>query len=142
VNVSARTQYACLAVLELAARYEGGEPVRVRDIAQSHDIPSRFLVQILLQLKGAGLATSTRGAAGGYQLTRDPADITLAEVMQVVEGSGTSMIRTCLQETPQARALADAWTDAEQAQTAVLAATTFRDLLQRSRGDAHLMYYI
>jgi len=65
MNISATTEYACVAVLELAANYGSGEPVRNRKIAERHDVPSRFLVQILLQLKAAGLVASTRGAAGG-----------------------------------------------------------------------------
>ena len=75
--VSAKTEYACIAVLELAARHVRGEPVRIREIAAAHAIPSRFLVQILLQLKSAGIVQSIRGAAGGYQLAREPDDITL-----------------------------------------------------------------
>src|SRR5437868_6117456 len=63
VKVSAKTEYACIAMLELAASYGSGEPVRIRKIASEHGVPSRFLVQILLQLKGAGLVNSTRGAA-------------------------------------------------------------------------------
>ena len=63
-----------------------GEPVRVNWIAEQHGIPARFLVQILLQLKSSGIVASTRGAAGGYQLVRDPSQITLAEVMDVMEG--------------------------------------------------------
>src|SRR5918996_1305474 len=85
VNVSAKTEYACIAVLELAARHEEGEPVRIRDIAETHGIPSRFLVQILLQLKSAGLVQSIRGAAGGYQLSREPDEISLLDVMTVVD---------------------------------------------------------
>src|SRR5215475_6331543 len=80
VKVSAKTEYACIAMLELSASYGAHEPVRIRKIAEEHGIPSRFLVQILLQLKGAGLVTSTRGAAGGYQLAKAPEEITLAEV--------------------------------------------------------------
>src|SRR6187455_699023 len=83
--VSAKTEYACIAVLELAARHGSGEPVRIRDIAEAHGIPSRFLVQILLQLKSAGLVSSVRGAAGGYNLARDPEEITLLDVMTVVD---------------------------------------------------------
>ena len=66
MKVSAKTDYACLAMLELAAHYGSKEPLRIRTIADEHGIPSRFLVQILLQLKGAGFVASTRGAAGGY----------------------------------------------------------------------------
>ena len=71
MNISAKTEYACVAVLELALNYGSGQPLQVRRIAEAHGIPSRFLVQILLQLKAAGLVSSTRGASGGYQLLRE-----------------------------------------------------------------------
>ena len=83
--VSAKTEYACIAVLELAARHSRDEPVRIREIAEAHGVPSRFLVQILLQLKSAGLVQSIRGAAGGYVLAREPEEITLLDVMTVVD---------------------------------------------------------
>jgi len=86
MNLSAKTEYACLAMLELAKEYDSGEPVQLRRIAAGHGIPARFLVQILLQLKGASLVASTRGAAGGYRLARSPQDITLADVIDVMEG--------------------------------------------------------
>jgi Rrf2 family protein len=73
-------------MLELAAAHERGEPVQIRRIADEHGIPSRFLVQILLQLKSASLVASTRGAAGGYRLARSANEITLAEVIEVMEG--------------------------------------------------------
>src|SRR5947209_11234762 len=72
MRVSAKAEYACVAVLELAANYGDAQPVRVKTIADAHGISLRFLVQILLQLKGAGLVVSTRGASGGYHLTRPP----------------------------------------------------------------------
>ena len=72
MKLSAKTEYACLAMLQLAEEYDSGEPVQIRRIADEHGIPSRFLVQILLQLKGASLVASTRGAAGGYRLARPP----------------------------------------------------------------------
>ena len=86
MNLSAKTEYACLAMLELAKEYDSGEPVQLRRIAAEHGIPARFLVQILLQLKGASLVASTRGAAGGYRLSRAPQEITLADVIDVIEG--------------------------------------------------------
>jgi Rrf2 family protein len=86
MKLSAKTEYACLAMLQLAEDYDSGEPVQIRRIADVHGIPSRFLVQILLQLKGASLVASTRGAAGGYRLARPPEKITLAEVIDVMEG--------------------------------------------------------
>ena len=88
MKISAKTEYACIAVMELAAHYtpnEDGEPVRIKAIAERHSVPPRFLVQILLQLKGAGIVSSTRGASGGYNLKRNPEQITLAEVMSIIE---------------------------------------------------------
>ena len=67
--------------------------MRIREIADAHGIPSRFLVQILLQLKAPGLVQSVRGASGGYQLAREPEEITLLEVMTVVDASLASRRR-------------------------------------------------
>src|SRR5260370_12782677 len=84
MKLSAKTEYACLAMLQLAAAYSNGEPLQIRRIADVHGIPSRFLVQILLQLKGASLVVSTRGAAGGYRLARRPARHTPSPVHAVL----------------------------------------------------------
>src|SRR5437870_9453437 len=85
MRVSAKAEYACVAMLELAANHGDPQPVRVKAIADAHGIPLRFLVQILLQLKGAGLVVSTRGAAGGYRLARPPEQISLAHVINVTD---------------------------------------------------------
>lgn len=82
---SAKAEYASLAMLELAAQYGDPRPLRLVDIAEKHNIPQRFLVQILLQLKGAGLTASTRGASGGYQLARPPEEISLADILGSVD---------------------------------------------------------
>jgi Rrf2 family protein len=82
---SAKAEYACVAMLELAARHADPRPVRLMDVADKHGISDRFLVQILLQLKQAGLVESTRGASGGYTLSRDPAEISLYDILQVVD---------------------------------------------------------
>src|SRR5580692_881061 len=84
---SAKAEYACIAMLELAVRRSEPNPVRLKAIADMHGIPKRFLVQILLQLKAAGLVASTRGASGGYHLGRDPQNITLADIIAVVDRS-------------------------------------------------------
>src|SRR2546423_14004534 len=82
---SAKAEYACIAMLELAAHYGDSQPIRLKSIAEAHHIPQRFLVQILLQLKGSGLVVSARGAAGGYLLARSPKTITLADVLNVID---------------------------------------------------------
>src|SRR5215510_12781473 len=104
MNLSAKNEYACLAMLELAKEYDNGEPVQLRKIADEHGIPSRFLVQILLQLKGAALVASTRGASGGYRLSRSPDKISLADVVEAVEGMPVPETNTA-KPSPLARTL-------------------------------------
>ena len=141
MKLSAKTEYACIATLELARRYDAAEPVRIRDIADEHGIPSRFLVQILLQLKGAGFVASTRGAAGGYQLARPPDEITLGEVMNVIEGQESVPISSAA-DTPATRVLLRAWRDIAAVEQDALHAITFAELAEMARGEAEQMYYI
>lgn len=141
MNVSAKTQYACLAVLELAAHFGSNEPVQAGAIAEQHGIPARFLVQILLQLKAAGYVASTRGATGGYQLLLDPAQLTLADIMAVVDRPVTELASSALRDTPMARALLAAWNDVLRTEREQLEAVTFADLLEHTQA-AEPMYFI
>jgi Rrf2 family protein len=84
MRVSAKAEYACLAMLELAAQ-RGPQPVRVKAIADAQGITPHFLTQILLQLKVAGLVTSVRGASGGYQLAHSPEQISLAQIVRAID---------------------------------------------------------
>jgi Rrf2 family protein len=142
MKVSAKTEYACLAMLELAARYGSGEPVRIRTIADEHGIPSRFLVQILLQLKGAGFVASTRGASGGYQLIKPPQEISLGEVMAVIEGQEGDINGTSADHSGTASVLVEAWREVAQAQRAALYGITFGDLMSRVKRRTENMFYI
>jgi Rrf2 family protein len=140
--VSAKTEYACIAVLELAARHASGEPVRIRDIADAHGVPSRFLVQILLQLKSAGLVQSTRGAAGGYQLVREPEEISLLDVMTVVDPDLGQALTSAARSTPTTRALQRTWRNAAAQERELLSSVTFADLVEQLKGSPEGMYYI
>src|SRR5947199_9117769 len=84
MRVSAKVDYALRACAELAAAGDG--PVKGDRLAQAQKIPLKFLENILLDLKHAGLVQSQRGAEGGYWLAKDPAEITLADVIRAVEG--------------------------------------------------------
>ena len=84
MRVSAKVDYALRASLELAAAGEG--PTKGERISQAQDIPLKFLENILLELRNAGLVQSQRGADGGYWLARPPAEIKLADVIRAVEG--------------------------------------------------------
>jgi Rrf2 family protein len=85
VKVSTRGDYASRALLSLAL-HGGQNPTSVRDIAERTGLPQPYLEQILLALKGAGLVRSKRGVGGGYVLARAPADITLGQIVSVVDG--------------------------------------------------------
>ena len=142
MNPSARTEYACIAVLELAANYETARPMRIRDIAEANGIPARFLVQILLQLKAVGIVASTRGAAGGYQLIRPPGELTLAEVMAVSDGNPQEPASNATKETGATQALLGVWRNVAAMQRDRLESITFADLVERVRGQTESMYYI
>jgi Rrf2 family protein len=129
-------------MLELAATFGSGDPVRIRSIAEEHDIPPRFLVQILLQLKGAGLVNSTRGAAGGYHLLRSPGDLTLGEVMAVIEGPNeATMTSSASPHSIAAKTLAHVWNDISAVEREMLQKITFAELLDRCKREES-MYYI
>lgn len=140
-TLSAKTEYACLAVLELSLRHTSGEPVRVRAIANRCGIPSRFLVQILLQLKAAGLVTSTRGSAGGYRLTTSPEAISLWDVISVVEGPAEPNSNAG-RATESSAVLLETFRQLAQDQRESLSALTFADLAAQVEEAASDMYYI
>jgi Rrf2 family iron-sulfur cluster assembly transcriptional regulator len=86
MKVSTRGDYACRALLSLALRSDGVGPTSVRDIAERTGLPQPYLEQILLALKGAGIVRSKRGVGGGYVLAREPAVITLGDIVSAVDG--------------------------------------------------------
>mgnify|MGYP000853810236 FL=1 len=142
MNISAKTVYACLAIIELGANYGAGQPLQIGLIAKRHGIPSRFLVQILLQMKGAGYVSSTRGAAGGYQLIKDPSTITLADVMSVIEGRSRPATTGTTHQSAALRVLLSVWDEIRRAERLVLEQTTIASLVERVHGDAEQMYFI
>ncbi|WP_211261506.1 alpha/beta fold hydrolase [Pseudonocardia acaciae] len=90
LHVSARLDYALRAVAELIAAGTGspepGEPVRCEAIARARDIPLNSLVNLMIELRRAGLVRSQRGCEGGYWLARPSSEITVADVVRAVEG--------------------------------------------------------
>jgi Rrf2 family protein len=129
MKISAKAEYACLAVLALARNRPEEPPMRIREIAEAHGIPERYLVQILLQLKGAGLVTSTRGASGGYRLARPADQISLGEVLTSIDGpeeNGPAPTE------PAAQALALVWRHVRAAEREVLDRTSIAQIAQRT----------
>ena len=142
---SAKAEYACVAMLELAARHGDPKPARLADVADKHNIPRRFLVQILLDLKRAGLVDSTRGAAGGYALAKSPDEITLYDILQVIDppeqlprtderkGRGGEVLKG-LHPTSYVHNVRAVWDRMVEAQQAILKQTTLTELVQQSQG--------
>ncbi|MBA2781548.1 MAG: Rrf2 family transcriptional regulator [Rubrobacteraceae bacterium] len=85
MQVSAKSDYALRAALELALT-EDSKPLKGMWISESQDIPLKFLENILLELKHAGIVRTRRGAGGGYWLARPPEEVSLAEIIRAVEG--------------------------------------------------------
>jgi Rrf2 family protein len=86
MKVSTRGDYASRALLSLSLHAGEAGPTSVRDIAERTGLPQPYLEQILLALKGAGLVRSKRGVGGGYVLAREPATITLGDIVSAVDG--------------------------------------------------------
>jgi Rrf2 family protein len=137
-------EYACIAMLELASQCRSGEPVRIREIAQRHEVPPRFLVQILLQLKGAGLVTSVRGAAGGYQLQGTPESISLGRVMEVIDGllDEENQSTSASPDSPAVKVLMQTWKEVAAVERQTLDRITLADLLERAKEYGEQMYHI
>ena len=143
MRVSAKAEYACIAMLELAANFAEPQPVRVKAIADAHGIPQRFLVQILLQLKGAGLVASVRGASGGYQLARPPEAISLADIIKTIDGALPSR-NTPLPPavSPAQQAVRDVWQEVQAEEQRLLEENTLAELVRRMQQTNDFTYHI
>ncbi len=86
MQVSAKVDYAVRAAAELARAAQEGGPLKGEVISEEQGIPRKFLENILLDLKHAGIVRTQRGASGGYWLTLPPEEITVADVIRAVEG--------------------------------------------------------
>ena len=130
MNISAKSDYAVRAMLELSA--EGGTgPVTGESLANAQQIPVKFLENILVDLRRAGLVVSQRGAEGGYRLARPANRITVADVIRAVDGP-LANVRGMRPEDAEyegaAEALRDVWVAMRAALRSVLERVTLADL--------------
>jgi Rrf2 family protein len=140
LKISQKLEYAIRATIELALRRDAGTLVPAREIAERQQVPLRFLEQQLGALSKAGLVESFRGAGGGCRLAKDPADITVAEIADAIEGQLYPMF--CLEPTDHT-CFADSrcglqgfWGDVARAIQGVFERTTVADLAQRHERSA------
>jgi Rrf2 family transcriptional regulator, cysteine metabolism repressor len=85
MKISQKLEYACRALAQLARRHDGRTLTRLEELAQREAVSANFLVQILNDLRRAGLIASRRGQAGGYLLARAPQSMTLRQVVEAVD---------------------------------------------------------
>ena len=129
ISVSTKSPYAVLALAELAQR-AGPEPVPIGELARRRAVPVQFLEQLFATLRRAGIISSQRGVKGGYRFARDPAEVTVLEVVELLDG-------------PLGRDADGVFADAARAARDVLAATTIADIIERERSEAGAsMYHI
>lgn len=144
LELSGRTKYALLAMLELASIYDTGETLQIRQIAASQNIPDRYLEQLLATLRRAGLLSSERGKKGGYFLSRHPRKITILEIVNCMEGEEPASTGDDAPEPAAVQAISSFWHKVKRAADDVLETHTLQDLLEQR---THLqqpitMYYI
>jgi Rrf2 family protein len=143
MKLSAKVEYACMATLELALCYQGNNPIQLADIAGAQEIPEKFLTQIFQGLKAAHIVDSVRGMSGGYLLARDPANITMADVIRAVDSSMLDLAdETEISGGPRGRELVlRIWNTISSGVAIQLEQITFEDLINRLKGE-QLTYYI
>jgi Rrf2 family protein len=131
MRVSAKTDYALRAAVELAAAHGNGTPVKGERLATTQSIPLRFLENILLQLRHAGIVESRRGAEGGYRLARPASEISLADVIRAIDGPLAGVRDSAPEEVSYegaAASLRDVWVALRASMRTVLEATTLADV--------------
>lgn len=149
MKVSQRSTYGIMAAVDLAMQ-SGPAPIQAKSIAKRQAIPARFLEQVLHAMKKAGLVSSLRGAQGGYVLSKKPSEISLAEILEALDGpfvsvsgfNGKSPVRHAAKSY---LLLAQVWDRVHEAEKHVLGAITVEELAEQQRQleqQRSLMYHI
>jgi Rrf2 family protein len=129
ISITTKSPYALRALTELG-RLGGAGPVPIAELARRREIPVQFLEQLFAVLRRAGVLKSQRGVKGGYSFAREPSEITVLEIVELLDGAfGADSEGTFAEAAAAARA--------------VLAETTVADVIEREARDAGAaMYYI
>ena len=138
VHLSTKSDYAIKALVRLALA-NGNGPVQAREISDYAGIPSKFLEQVMHDLRQGGLVTSQRGKGGGYAIALDPATISFADVIDLIDGSHGGMGR--MRSGDRAEPLVEpVWREVRECTRAILRAATIADAAERTNENP--MYYI
>lgn len=132
LSITTKSPYAVRALAELARSGAGG-PVPLGEIARRRDVPVQFLEGLFATLRRAGILQSQRGVKGGYSFARPPEDVTVLEIVEVLEGDLTG----------EAATAGPVWVEAIDAMRSVLRGVTIADVARREAESAAApMYYI
>ena len=137
MKVSQRLEYACRAMIQLQKSCQGNQVSRVDDLAEKENLSSTFLVQILNDLRRAGLVQSRRGKMGGYCLAKDAKDITLGMIVRAIEGGILELDSDRTGESGPR--VADLWKDIGENLESKMASITLEDMVGKAES---LEYYI
>jgi Rrf2 family cysteine metabolism transcriptional repressor len=133
--------YCLKALIMLAERFPAPQPQRVEEIAAVQGIPENYLRRLLIELKRGGLVASQKGPNGGYVLARHPARITVADVVQIIEGDYAPVdclgAANSLCQRGDGCAMRDMWCEVRDSVNAILSRTTLQSLTQRRRSAMH-----
>ena len=138
MKISYKGDYAIKTVIALASIYieDSSRLVKIDEISKAQDIPKKFLEQILLQLKNAGIVKSERGASGGYALKKNPAEIKLGEIVRLIDGTTAPI--ACVSCTDYKAcefegkcALKPVWQQVREAVNSVVDNITVKELAER-----------
>ncbi len=138
MKLSHKLEYACRVLAQLGLTYGQGKLAHIETLASAEAIPANYLVQILNELRGAGLIVSKRGKQGGYALARSPQKIALIEIVEAVDGE---LLEFSFDDSGHSGArVASIWSDVGECFEGKVRAYTLDDFIVRD-ADAE-MYYI
>ncbi len=140
MKISQKGLYALQATMMLARHYQQGA-IKIRDIAYEEDLPEKFLELILLELKNARIVESARGAKGGYQLRRPPAEIHLSEIVRLIDGplapfGDAGQLRSLIDRDAEHRALYQVFLKVRDAAAQILENTSIADIIEAPIGNS------
>ncbi len=137
MKLSLKVEYACRVLAQLGLSYQTSELPHIEDLARAESIPSNYLVQILNELRTAGIIISKRGKQGGYALARQPADISLYDIMKAVEGE--ILAHSSSRAGNSSKRTAEVWSAVAKEFEASLRERTVEDCMHSDTED---MWYI
>lgn len=142
MKISTRGRYGLRILLDLAL-HDNGSPRMIRDIAGSQRISEKYISRLIIDLRRAGMVKSIRGSRGGYRIARYPKNLTMLDVIEVMEGpvSIIDCVTTESCDRQRGCAVRSIWCDMNNQIRSALAAVTLQDVIDRQRENEEMAEY-